>query len=508
MFARLTRVLALSLMASALAFSVAQTLVVARGTDALTLDVHRATDSPTATTISHIFETLMDLTQEGEIVPRLATDWNVSADGLTYTFTIRQGVTFHDGTPLTAEIVRGSLMRLWDVDNAFSYRFLINTVTEMEAVDEYTFVMRLEKPFAPLLYHLTHTFTSIMNPAAIEAAGEEVVSQPVGTGPFRFVAWDRNSRIDLIRNEDYWGERPAIEGLRFLVVPEGTTRLALIESGDAHVAIDVPPQDVARIDANPDVTVYTQPIVRTVYVYFNMLKEPFDDVRVRRAINHAVNKDEIIEFVLGGAARVSDSALPPGIFGYSPVGTYEYDPELARRLLADAGYPDGFSTTLFSPTARYAQDIQTAEAIQSMLAEVGIQAEIETTSDFSAYIAITNEGPETNRVTMGLLGWGVVTGDGDYGLYPLLHSSQWRPTGNNRAFYRNTVVDALLSEARVTTDVGLRTQLYADALQLIHDDAAWLFLHTYSVVYAVRDNVDGLVFHFTERLIADEVTVR
>jgi ABC-type transport system substrate-binding protein len=509
MLARLVRVLTLSLMASVLAFSLAQTLVIARGTDALTLDVHRATDSPTATVLSHVFEPLLELTAEGEVVPRLATAWQVSPDGLTYTFTIRQGVTFHDGTPLTAEIVRGSLMRLWEPANAFAYRFLINAVTSMEAPDDTTFVMRLGQPFAPLLFHLTHIFTAIMNPAAIEAAGEDVVSRPVGTGPFRLGSWDRNNVLEVVRFDGYWGDRPALDAIQFRVVPEGTTRLALVESGEAHIATDVPPQDIARMDAHPQISVVTQPVVRTVYVYFNMLKEPFNDVRVRRAINYAVNKEEIVEFVMGNTARVSDSALPPRIFGYAPVeNPYEYNPEMARQLLAEAGYPNGFSTTLFSPTSRYPQDIQTAEAIQSMLADVGITAEIETTSDFSAYIAITNEGPDTNRITMALLGWGVVTGDADYGLYPLLHSSQWRPTGNNRAFYRNAVVDDLLTQARTTGDQSLRAQLYADALQLIHDDAAWLFLHTISIPYAVRDNVDGVVFHFTERIIADGATIR
>jgi ABC-type transport system substrate-binding protein len=493
---------------TAFTWSLAQTLVVARGSDALTLDVHQATDSPTATVLSHIFETLFDLTPEGDVVPALATGYEVSDDGLEWTFTIREGVTFHDGTPLTAGVVRDSMMRLWDPDNAFSYRFLISAVTEMEAPDDTTFIMRLGQPFAPLLFHLTHTFAAIMNPAAIEAAGEAVVEQPVGTGPFRLGTWDRNNFLEIVRNDDYWGDLPAVEAVRFVVVPEVTTRMALIEAGEAHVAERVAPQDIARLDAHPDITVHNVASVRHIYVDFNMLMEPFTDVRVRRAINYAVNKEEIAQFVLGGQVRVADAPISPGIFGYTPIGQYEYDPERARELLAEAGYPDGFSTTLFSPTGRYLQDIQVAEAIQSQLAEVGINAEIETTSDFAAYIAITNEPPETNRITMALLGWGVVTGDADYGLFPLLHSTQWRPAGNNRAFYRNAMVDDLLAEARATADQSVRAALYEDAMQLIHDDAAWLFLYSESQVVAVRDNVEGLVIHPTERVLAFDVTIR
>ena len=508
MLARMLRIGTVLALLTALTWSLAQTLIVARGTDALTLDVHRATDSPTATVLAHIFESLFDLTNEGEIVPRLATGYEVSADELEWTFFIREGVTFTDGTPLTAEIVRGSMERLWNPDNAFAYRFLIAQVTEMEAVDDYTFVMRLDEPFAPLLFHMTHTFTSIMNPAAIEAAGEAVVEQPVGTGPFMLGSWDRNTSLEIVRNDDYWGDNATVEAVRFLVVPEGTSRMALIEAGEAHIAERVPPQDMARIDAHPEITVTIEPSVRTAYVYFNQFQEPFGNVLVRRAINHAVNKDEIVEFVLGGLGRVSDAPISPEIFGYSPIGTYAYDPELARQLLAEAGFPDGFSTTLYAPTGRYLQDIQVAEAIQSQLAEVGINAEIETTSDFSAYIAITNEPPETNEVTMGYLAWGTVTGDADYGLYGILHSSQWRPLGNNRSFYRNVIVDDLLDEARSTSDLATREALYADAMRLIFEDAAWLFLHQESQVLAVRDNVEGLVIHFTERVIADNVTIR
>jgi peptide/nickel transport system substrate-binding protein len=273
------------------------------------------------------------------------------------------------------------------------------------------------------------------------------------------------------------------------------------------VAVRVPPQDIARLNANPAVTVENVSSLRTIFIYFNHLQEPFTDVRVRQAVNYAVNKQDIAEFVLGGAVRVSDAPIAPGIFGYTPVGNYDYDPERARELLADAGYPDGFTTTLYSPTGRYLQDIQVSEAIQSQLAEVGITATIETL-EWSAYLAKTNEGPETNEVPFAMLGWGTVTGDADYGLYALFHTSQHRPNGSNRAFYSNSVVDALLDQARTNPDASLRQQLYADAMQLIWDDAAWLFLHSETQLVAVREEVEGLVIHPTERVLAFNVNLR
>jgi ABC-type transport system substrate-binding protein len=425
--------LALSLLAGASGLALAQgTLVVAQGTDPVTLDPHNVTDSPTATVVSHIFETLLDLTPEGEVVAGLATGWEPSEDGLSWTFTLREGVEFQDGTPFNAEAVKFNLDRFLNPDNAFTFRFLISTVSDVEVVDEYTVRLNLSAPFAPLLTNLTHNTISMMSPASVEEYGEDITENPVGTGPFTLGSWQRGERITLERFDGYWGEQPGIEAVTFLTVPENTTRMALVESGEAHVAVRVPPQDVARLDALEDITVENVSGLRTIYIYFNHTKEPFTDERVRRAINHAVDKDLIAEFVHGGAVRPSDAPIAPNIFGYTPVGEYEYNPELARQLLAEAGFPDGFSVTLHCPTGRYPQDIQTCEAIQPQLAEVGIEATIETL-EWTSYLEFTNRAQSENTVEMAMLGWGTVTGDADYGLYALFHTDQHVPTGSNRS---------------------------------------------------------------------------
>ncbi|MDQ3397465.1 MAG: ABC transporter substrate-binding protein, partial [Deinococcota bacterium] len=212
-------------------------------------------------------------------------------------------------------------------------------------------------------------------------------------------------------------------------------------------------------------------------------------------------------FLLGGAGRVSDAPISPGVFGYTPVGSYEYNPERARELLAEAGFENGFSTTLYSPSGRYLQDIQISEAIQSQLAEVGIDAAIETL-EWSAYLALTNVASEENTVPFGMLGWGTVTGDADYGLYALFHTSQHVPDGSNRSFYSNPEVDALLDEARSTTDQSAREGLYAEAMQIIWDEAAWLFLHSETQITAVRDEVAGVVIHPTERVLVYNASFR
>jgi peptide/nickel transport system substrate-binding protein len=507
-FRSLRALLTLLVLTGLTAFGTAQqTLVIAQGTDPVTLDPHDITDSPSATVASHLYETLFDLTPDGQIVPHLAVAHELSADGLTLTLSLRDDVTFHDGTPLTAEVVKGSLDRFLDAGNAFTFRFLLDAVKQVNALDEHTVELKLATRFAPLLAHLTHSSTAIVLPAAVAAHGEAFGENPVGTGPFSFVSWQRNEQVNLARFDGYWGDTAGVEAIRFLAVPENTTRMALVESGEAHVAVRVPPQDIARLAANPNVSVENVSSVRTIFIYFNNELEPFTDQRVRQAVNYAVNKEDLADFILGGAVRVSDAPVSPGVFGYTPVGDYAHDPERARALLAEAGYPDGFSTTLYSPSGRYLQDIQVSEAIQSQLAEVGIDAQIETL-EWSAYLERANAPVESNIVPFGMLGWGTVTGDADYGLFALFHSSQHVPAGSNRSFYSNAAVDAMLDEARTNPDAAARAEIYRDAMQLIWDDAAWLFLHSETQLVAVRDNVEGLVIHPTERVLAFNATLK
>ncbi|MFO7545949.1 MAG: glutathione ABC transporter substrate-binding protein [Trueperaceae bacterium] len=495
------------LAAGVFAWSAAQTLTIALPVEPASIDAHIPTDSPSAMVTSHIFDTLYRWDSvSGQIVPHLATSATMSDDGMSWTLVLRDDVVFHNGLPFNAEVVKGSMERLFDPATAAPFAWILGITESIDVVDEYTVRFNLSSPFAPFLSHLTHSGVAIVHPDVVAELGERHYEEPVGTGPFRVVNWDRGNRVVLERFDGYWGEAPGIEQLIFRTVPEDTTRVAMLESGEVDVA-RVPAQDVARVDANPNVTVSNVSGVRTIFIYFNHTKEPFTDVRVRQAMNHAINMDEIADFVHGGTARPSDAAIAPGIFGYAPVGRYAHDPERARELLAEAGYPNGFDMVLHSPTARYPGDIQTSEAIQSQLAEVGINATIET-MEWTSYIPFTGRPVEENEVQMAMLGWGTVTGDADYGLYALFHTSQHAPAGFNRGFYSNAVVDALLDEARTSSDTSLRQQAYTDVLELLYQDAAWLFLHSEAQLVGVRNDVEGLVIHPTERYLAHGATKR
>nr|WP_244340618.1 glutathione ABC transporter substrate-binding protein [Thermus thermophilus] len=480
--------------------------MVAQGTDPITLDAPLAQDSPSATVVTHISETLFELTPEGRIVPHLAESYAFSDGGRTLTLRLRRGIVFHDGTPFNAEAVKFNLERFVSRELASPFAFLLSELERVEVVDPYTVRLRLKNPFAPILAHLTHSSTAIQSPTAIQRLGAQYRDNPVGTGPYRFQAWQKGQFVDLVRNENYWGEKPSIPQVRFIPVPEGTTRVALVETGQAHVAVRIPPQDIPRLQANPAVEVVRTPSLRTIYIYFNTQRPPFNDVRVRQAFNHAVNKEEILQFVLGGIGRISDAPIAPGIFGYTSVGRYEYNPQRAQELLRQAGVSTPLRITLHCPTGRYFQDIQVCEAIQGQLRRIGVEATIQTL-EWGAYLQETQRPLRENRIQMAMLGWGTVTGDADYGLYPLFHSSQWAPRFN-RAFYKNVEVDKLLAQARISTLPQGRQQLYREAMIRIFRDAPWLFLHSEVQVTAVRREVQGFLVHPTERYLAYKARFR
>jgi len=510
---RLALLLALALMVAAGPAFAQSRLVIASGTDAVTLDAHYITDSPSATVSEHITEPLFELTPDGQIVPHLVESYEVSDDGLVWTLHLRRGILFHDGTPFNAEAVKFNLDRILDPDNGVAFRFLISPITSVDVVDEYTVRLTTEAPFAPILAHLTHSSIGMQSPAAIQRYGDDYARNPVGTGPFRFKEWVRQDRIVLERNADYWGGPPQVDEIVFRVVPEDGARMLMVQTGEAHVAVRVPPEMVSVLDRDPNIDVVNTPSVRTIYIGFNTYqrpdrpKNPFTDRRVRQAFNYAVDNAAINEFILGGMGRPSDAPIAPGIFGYAPIGGYEYNPEKARQLLAEAGYPNGLRVQFYSPSGRYLKDLEVAEAVQAQLAEVGIEAEI-VTLEWAAYLAATNMPPDQNEVPMFLLGWGTVTGDADYGLYPLFHSSQWVPAGSNRMFYSNREVDALLDRARTTPDDQVRQAAYREAMELIMEDAPWLFLHAETQLTAIRTEVEGIVVHPTERIIAKEARFR
>jgi ABC-type transport system substrate-binding protein len=477
-----------------------KTLTVASGTDIENMNIHRVTSSPSFSVLEHVYETLFHMNTDGELEPLLAESMAPGEEEHTFIITLRQGVSFSDGTPFNAEAVKMNIEHVLDPESASPFAFLINRIQEVEVVDDYTVKLILAGDFAPLAAHLSHGAVAMVAPSALEQGADFLASNAIGTGPYMVERWDRAEAVTLTRNPDYWGDAPAIDTVVFKMIQEDGARLVEIEAGTVDVAVRVPPAEAERIAANPNVEIVRTPGLRTIYIFFNVTKEPFDDVRVRQAVNYAVDVEGIVNQLFVGAARVSDAPFAPPIFGYKANSPYARDVARARELLAEAGVAEGTSVTLYHPTGRYIQDALVADAVRSQLREVGLEVELRTL-EWPQYVPFVRAPAADNQVQFAMLGWGTPTMDADYALFALFHSSEF-PPGFNGAFYENPEVDRLLDEARINTDVDARRELYAQALDIIWEDAPWLFLYSEVQLTAIRTNVEGFVVHPNERLIA------
>jgi peptide/nickel transport system substrate-binding protein len=466
-------------------------LVITIGADVVSLSPQGSNDVPSSNVQENIYETLTDLDENQEVVPGLAEEWE-EVDETTWDFKLREGVTFHDGEELNAEVVKMNFDRLVDPEIASPRAFLFDAVESTEVVDDYTIRINLEYPYAPLLANLAHSGTAVMSPAVIEedyAQMEDggdvdayVNQNPIGTGPFVFDEWTSGESVVLSKNEDYWGEEAKLDSVTFKVVTEQSTRVAELETETSHVADNIGPNNISRVEGTDGVHVLQEPSVSLSYVGINVQKEPFDDVRVRQAISMAIDKQQIIEGVMNGVGIEAVGPLAPPVFGYDEsVSGIEYDPEQAQELLAEAGYEDGFSTTIWTNDNEQRVDI--AVNVQAQLEEIGVEVEIEEL-EWGAYLERTANGEHD----MYILGWSTVTSDADYGMYPLFHSDSLGETGN-RSFIEDDELDELLDEARRETDPDARQELYSQAQELLVELAPMLYLNHQEYLLGVNDSV-------------------
>lgn len=475
-------------------------IVIAIGAEPEALDPIAMASAPSATVSEHVSQPLVYMSPEGVLEPQLATSWTASSDNLSWTLTLRDDVVFHDGTPFNAQAVKANLDRFVDPDNAAPFAFLLSELDSVEVVSEFEVRLNLTQPFAPIMSNLSHSFVGMLSPAQLSSApAGEPITEPVGTGPYRFVEWNRGESIVLEANPVYYGDVPEISRVVWRFITEDSARVVALESGEADVIMRVPPADAQRIDDSGAFAVARPSSVRTIYIGFNTVREPFTDARVRQALNLAVNKNAIVNSILQGSASASSAPVSPGVFGFVPAGPYEYNPERARELLAEAGYPDGFEVNLYHPTGRYLLDATIAEAVQAQLAEVGVTANLQTL-EWSSYLAALRVAPEEAQHDMYMLGWGTVTLDADYGLFPLMHSSQSAPTGWNVSYFVNDQVDELLAGARTNPNRDERAVAYEEVIGLIWEEAPWLFLHNEGQINGYSEDVVGLIHHPLENV--------
>jgi len=447
------------------------------------IDPHRSNDQWSAALINQIFERLIDQDADGGLHPSLATGWR-QIDELTYEFDIRQGVYFHNGEPLTANDVAFSLIRAATSPTSATFLGMLNPEA-IYALDDHTLRLATDYPFVALLAQLAHTAGNIVPQAAVEEMGDEFASNPIGTGAFKFEEWVQGDRVELVRFEDYHGEPSALSRITFRNVPDAASRLIELETGQVDIAMAISPASVNAVENHEDLVLRREESLRTHYVGFNTQVAPFNDVRVRHAINHAVDVDLIIDTILEGVGVRVNGPLGNQVWGAHPdLPAYEFDLDLARQLLAEAGFADGFATTIL--TNQDNTDRNVAEVLQNKLAEIGITATVESVEN-PVFLELVNSGAHELIVT----GWTVGTMDADYGLFPLFHTSSFG-SGGNRTFYSNPEVDSLLEAARRELDIPTREALYHEIQEIIVADAPWVFMNVGEILIGTRNNVSGL----------------
>jgi peptide/nickel transport system substrate-binding protein len=477
--------------------AVPRQLRIAVGIDADTLDPAGQTTTTVANMVDYFFEPLLDMDYvKNEIAPRLATAWQMAADGLTYTFQLRRGVTFHDGTPMNAAAVKFTFDRLLDPRTRVPLRgALLSGIKSVEVVDDATVRLSMSQPNPLLLRNLTYTTSAIVAPSAVAKAGDRFTLAPVGagTGPYTFKEWRRGEGILVERNPNYWGKSPVFPEVFFQVVPDAGTRETMVLAGDVHLAMLPPAPDVKALRKNPRVNLIEAATDRVIFLGMNNQWGPFKDVRVRHAMNYAINKKALLASILFNLGTVEASPCPSMMFGHSAMqeGGWPYNTGKAKQLLAEAGYRDGFDVEFLTPNGRYIQDFQFAQAVAAQLRLVNIRATVNTT-DWPTYVATITQPVERNRVQLFTLGWAWVVLDCDGMLYGQFHSSQQPPRGLAPAFYKNEKVDTLLEQARTTSDVARRKALYHEAQTQLWTDAPWVFLWSQKWYVATVKNLEGV----------------
>lgn len=483
-----------------------KTLVFGRGGDSVSLDPSRVTDGESMKVAANIFETLINFgEQDTTLQPGLAKEWEASEDGLTYTLQLEEGVKFHDGTDFNAEAVVKNFER-WangDADTFPYYQSMFggfkgdegHVIEAVTAEGDHTVVFTLKRPQAPFLKNLAMTMFGIGSPEAFEADSEGFGENPVGTGPFKFVEWKRNDSITIEKNEDYWKEGlPKLDRVVFRSIPDNGARLNALITGDIDLADGINPSDQGTIDGDDNLQLFERPSLNIGYLGMTVTREPFGDKLVRQAFNHAIDKQAIIDAFFEGAAEPAKNPLPPSIPAYNDaIEGYEYDPEKAKELLAEAGYPDGFEMELWAmPVPRpYMPDgAKVAEVIQKNLADIGVTAEI-VSYEWATYLEKASKG----EADAFLLGWTGDNGDADNFIYALL--DQDNIGSNNYTYYENGELHDILIEAQTEVDEDKRNALYAEAQEIIHEDAPWVPLAHSTPLLAGSADITGFKAHPT-----------
>jgi peptide/nickel transport system substrate-binding protein len=480
----------------------AQELVVGHGASVTSIDPHFHQLAPNNQVAQYIFDRLVHMDEQQHPIPGLATEWK-ALDDLTWELKLRKGVKFHDGAEFTAEDVLATFRRVPNVPNSpSSFAIYTREIAEATAPDPYTLRLKYKSP-QPLMPQDLSNVNIIEKTFETASTGDfNSGKAAIGTGPFRFVEFQPGNRVVFERNDDYWGSKAPWSKVTQKIITSNPTRVAALLAGDVQVIDAVPPTDIKRLRSDPNVTVVETVSSRVIYLFLDTFrdqtpmvtdkagnplpKNPLKDVRVRKALSKAIDRNAIVERIMEGSAIPAGDMLAPEFFGANPdLKPEKYDPEGAKKLLAEAGYKDGFQVSIYGPNDRYVNDDKILPAIGAMWARIGIATKV-VVQPWSTYISQAS-GP-TYAYSVGLLGWGSSTGEMSSPLRSIL-STPDAQTGfgsSNRGRYSNPQVDAATRQAIVVIDNAKREKLLQAASKLAMDDVGVIPLHFQLNVWALR----------------------
>lgn len=477
-----------------------KTLIYAQGADPRGLDPAYVDDGESAKVMCNIFEGLVKYKADStDIEPCLATDWKISSDGKEYTFNLRKNVKFQDGTPFNADAVKFSIERQLppnatdDMPYA-SFTFDPTIVDKVIKVDDYTIKITLKQPYTPFLANLAMALAApIVSPTAVQKYGSKFIENPVGTGAFKFVSWDKGQSVKLVKNNDYWGDKAKVDNLIFKITKENSVRASELMTGADDIIDGVDPNDIPKIKQSK-MSIFNSKGMNINYMAFNCSRAPFNDPKLREAVSHAINRDELVKYLYQGYSEVANSPLPSFIPGYDKtVKPYEYDAEKAKQMLKDLGKENlKIKIITYSNPRPYnpVNGQKLAEAVQNYLQKVGITADI-VTYTWTDYKTKAAQG----EGDIMFYGW---TGDnGDADNFLSLFDSKEIATTMNTAKYSNKQVDDLLLQARQTPNGDARNKLYAQVQQIVAKDAPWLPISYANDIAAYNPKVTNFTLHPT-----------
>ena len=462
-------------------------IVAAVNVDFTTLDPLDTSDTLSGDVQRMLYDGLFGFDKDMNIIPMLATEYEANDNATEYVFKLRQGVSFSDGTPWNADAAKANFDRWADKDLGLKRTtFLCNTLKSCEVVDEYTIKVTLNNPFGAFINNLAHPATVCVSPTLIAKGSEACAEEACGTGQYTFTEWVPGEYLKVELKKDWWGYEAGLaesdagfKSVTFKPVTESATRVAMIQSGDAQMIWPVPAENIDALKGDSNVVVGAEEGIVVRYLMMNNQKAPFNDVRVRQAINYAINKDAYCAVVKNGYAVQFYKANDP----------YPYDIEKAKQLLAEAGYPDGFTTSImFSNTTA---NTKQCEFIKQQLEQVGIKVELNGMES-----AIVNEKVQGNypsgaeaEVEMYVIGWSPSTGDADWGIRPLLAIESEPPMSYNICYYENEEVDQLLKDGLNTADVEARKAAYEKAQDIIWEESPLVCLASDMNTWANAKNI-------------------